>query len=136
MGYRVVVVGATGNVGREMLTTLSERNFPADEVAAVASARSAGKKISFGDDKTLIVKDLEKFDFTGYDIALFSAGGETAKKHAPRAAQAGCVVIDNSSFWRMDPDVPLVVPEVNPGAIAQFEKRRIDRKSTRLNSSH
>jgi len=125
MGYRVAVVGATGNVGREMLATLAERNFPADEVAAVASARSAGKKVSFGDSKTLIVKDLEKFDFTGYDIALFSAGGETAKKHAPRAAQAGCVVIDNSSYFRMDPDVPLVVPEVNPDAIRQFEKRRI-----------
>jgi aspartate-semialdehyde dehydrogenase len=125
MGYRVAVVGATGNVGREMLSTLAERNFPADEMAAVASSRSAGKKVSFGDSKTLVVKDLEKFDFAGYDIALFSAGGETAKKHAPRAAQAGCVVIDNSSFFRMASDVPLVVPEVNPDAIGQYEKRRI-----------
>jgi aspartate-semialdehyde dehydrogenase len=125
MGYRVAVVGATGNVGREMLTTLSERNFPVDEVAAVASARSAGKRVSFGDEKTLVVKDLEKFDFTGYDIALFSAGGETAKKHAPRAAQQGCIVIDNSSHFRMDPEVPLVVPEVNPGDIAQYKKRGI-----------
>jgi aspartate-semialdehyde dehydrogenase len=125
MGYRVAVVGATGNVGREMLTTLSERSFPADEVAAVASSRSVGKRVSFGDTKTLVVKDLATFDFTGYDIALFSAGGETAKVHAPRAAQAGCVVIDNSSYWRMNADVPLVVPEVNPEAIRQFEKRRI-----------
>jgi aspartate-semialdehyde dehydrogenase len=125
MGYRVAVVGATGNVGREMLATLAERNFPADEVAAVASARSVGKKVSFGDSKTLTVKDLEKFDFTGYDIALFSAGGETAKKHAPRAAQAGCIVIDNSSHFRMDPEIPLVVPEVNADAIGQYEKRRI-----------
>jgi len=125
MGYRVAVVGATGNVGREMLSTLAERNFPADEIAAVASSRSVGKKVSFGDSKTLVVKDLEKFDFAGYDIALFSAGGETAKKHAPRAAQAGCVVIDNSSFFRMVSDVPLVVPEVNPDAIGQYEKRRI-----------
>jgi aspartate-semialdehyde dehydrogenase len=125
MGYRVAVVGATGNVGREMLATLAERNFPVDEVAAVASSRSVGKKVSFGDSKTLTVKDLEKFDFTGYDIALFSAGGETAKKHAPRAAQAGCIVIDNSSNFRMDPEVPLVVPEVNPDAIGQYEKRRI-----------
>jgi aspartate-semialdehyde dehydrogenase len=125
MGYRIAVVGATGNVGREMLTTLSERSFPTDEVAAVASSRSVGKKVSFGDTKTLVVKDLAKFDFTGYDIALFSAGGETAKVHAPRAAQAGCVVIDNSSYWRMDPEIPLVVPEVNPDAIRQFEKRRI-----------
>jgi aspartate-semialdehyde dehydrogenase len=125
MGYRIAVVGATGNVGREMLSTLAERNFPADEVAAVASSRSAGKKVSFGDSKTLVVKDLEKFDFAGYDIALFSAGGETAKKHAPRAAQAGCIVIDNSSFFRMDPEIPLVVPEVNPDAIGRYEKRRI-----------
>jgi aspartate-semialdehyde dehydrogenase len=125
MGYRVAVVGATGNVGREMLSTLAERNFPVDEVAAVASARSVGKKVSFGDSKTVIIKDLEKFDFTGYDIALFSAGGETAKKHAPRAAQAGCVVIDNSSHFRMDPEIPLVVPEVNPDAIALYEKRYI-----------
>jgi aspartate-semialdehyde dehydrogenase len=125
MGYRIAVVGATGNVGREMLQTLIERNFPADEVAAVASARSVGKKVSFGDSKTLVVKDLEKFDFTGYDVALFSAGGETAKKHAPRAAQAGCVVVDNSSHFRMDPDVPLIVPEVNPDAIRLYEKRRI-----------
>jgi aspartate-semialdehyde dehydrogenase len=125
MGYRIAVVGATGNVGREMLATLAERNFPADEVAAVASSRSAGKKVSFGDSKTLVVKDLEKFDFAGYDIALFSAGGDTAKKHAPRAAKAGCVVIDNSSAFRMDSDVPLVVPEVNPDAIGQYEKCRI-----------
>ncbi len=125
MGYRVAVVGATGNVGREMLKTLAERNFPADEVAAVASARSLGKKVSFGDSKTLLVKDLEKFDFAGYDVALFSAGGETAKKHAPRAAKAGCIVIDNSSHFRMDPEIPLVVPEVNSDAIAQYKKRGI-----------
>ena len=126
MGYRVVVVGATGNVGREMLNILAEREFPLDEVAAVASARSQGNVIDFGDtDKTLKVQNLEHFDFTGWDMALFAAGSAATKLHAPRAAAAGCVVIDNSSLYRMDPDVPLIVPEVNPDAIAGYKKRNI-----------
>ena len=126
MGYRVVVVGATGNVGREMLNILAEREFPLDEIAAVASARSQGNVIDFGDtDKTLKVQNLEHFDFTGWDMALFAAGSAATKLHAPRAAAAGCVVIDNSSLYRMDPDVPLIVPEVNPDAIAGYKKRNI-----------
>ncbi len=123
--FRVAVVGATGAVGREMLKTLAERNFPISEVAAVASARSAGGQVSFGEDRVLTVKNLDKFDFTGWDIALFSIGEAISAIHAPRAAAAGCVVIDNSSQFRMDPDVPLVVPEVNPQDIAKFAKRNI-----------
>jgi aspartate-semialdehyde dehydrogenase len=126
MGYRVAVVGATGNVGREILNILAERQFPLDEVAAVASARSTGDEIDFGDSgETLRVKNLEHFDFTGWDIALFSAGGDVSKIHAPRAAQAGCTVIDNSSAFRMDPDVPLIVPEVNADAIGGYAKKNI-----------
>lgn len=125
MGYKVAVVGATGNVGRELLNILAERNFPADEVVALASGRSAGRELSFGDDKVLKVQDLEKFDFTGTDIGLFSPGAKVSAVHAPRAAKAGCVVIDNTSQFRMDPDVPLVVPEVNPGAIAGYAKKGI-----------
>src|SRR5881628_3634696 len=126
MGYRVAVVGATGNVGREMLNILAERQFPLDEVAAVASARSTGDVIDFGDtDEKLKVKNLEHFDFAGWDIALFAAGSGPSKIHAPRAAQAGCTVIDNSSLYRMDPDVPLIVPEVNPQAIDLYRKRNI-----------
>ena len=125
MGYKVAVVGATGNVGREMLQILSEREFPVDEVAAVASGRSAGREVSFGDDGVLKVRDLEHFDFSGYDIALFSPGARVSAVHAPRAARAGCVVIDNTSRFRMDPDVPLVVPEVNAGAVAGYGKRNI-----------
>ncbi|QPQ55791.1 aspartate-semialdehyde dehydrogenase [Allosphingosinicella flava] len=126
MGYRVVVVGATGNVGREMLNILAERQFPLDEVAAVASARSTGDEIDFGDSgETLRVKNLEHFDFAGWDIALFAAGSEASKIYAPKAAAAGCVVIDNSSLYRMDPDVPLIVPEVNPEAIADYRKKNI-----------
>src|SRR5213075_1855033 len=126
MGYRVAVVGATGNVGREILNVLAERQFPLDEVAAVASARSTGDEIDFGDSgKTLKVKNLEHFDFSGWDIALFSAGASTSVAHAPRAAAAGCTVIDNSSAFRMDPDVPLIVPEVNPAAIAGYRKKNI-----------
>ena len=126
MGYRVAVVGATGNVGREMLTILAEREFPLDEVAAVASSRSTGTEIDFGDtDKMLKCKNIEHFDFTGYDIALFSAGSGPAKEYAPKAAAAGCVVIDNSSYYRMDPDVPLIVPEVNPDAIDGYTKKNI-----------
>ncbi len=125
MGYRVAVVGATGNVGREILNTLSERNFPADEVVALASRASAGKEISFGEDKTLEVKSLENFDFTGIDFGLFSPGSSVSRVHAPRAAEAGCIVIDNTSEFRMDEDVPLIVPEVNRDAIADFRQRNI-----------
>lgn len=125
MGYKVAVVGATGNVGREMLNILAERNFPVDEVFAVASKRSAGTEISFGEDTVLKVKDLDTFDFTGIDIALSSPGASVSKVFAPRAASQGCVVIDNTSHFRMDPDVPLVVPEVNPHAVAGYKKRGI-----------
>src|SRR4029078_11905154 len=104
MGYRVAVVGATGNVGREMLATLAEREFPLAEVAAVASPRSTGTEGEFGETgKLLKCKNIEHCDFAGFDIALFSAGSGPAKEYAPKAAAAGCVVIDNSSFWRMDP---------------------------------
>src|SRR5947208_968932 len=126
MGYRVAVVGATGNVGREMLNILAERQFPLDEVAAVASSRSTGDIIDFGDSgKTLKVANLEHFDFADWDMALFAAGSGPTKIHAPRAAQAGCTVIDNSSLYRMDPDVPLIVPEVNAGAISGYTKKNI-----------
>jgi len=124
MGYRVVVVGATGTVGREMLNVLAERAFDADEVAAVASRRSEGKQISFG-EKTLSVEVLEDFDFAGWDIGLFSPGASVSSTYAPKAARAGCVVIDNSSHFRMDPDVPLVVPEVNPEAVNDYTRKRI-----------
>ena len=116
MGYRVVVAGATGNVGREMLNILAEREFPVDEIAALASRKSLGTEISFG-DKTVKTRDLDTFDFTGWDIALFAVGSEATKIYAPRAAAAGCVVIDNSSLYRYDPAIPLIVPEVNADAI-------------------
>ena len=125
MGYRVAVVGATGNVGREMLQILAERNFPADDVVALASATSAGKEASFGDKAILKVQDLAKFDFKGIDIVLSSPGAKVSAEHSPRAAKAGAVVIDNTSYWRMDPDVPLVVPEVNARAIAGYKGRGI-----------
>jgi aspartate-semialdehyde dehydrogenase len=126
MGYRVVVVGATGNVGREMLNILAEREFPLDEVAAVASSRSAGSMIDFGDSgRELKVQNIEHFDFASWDMALFAAGSAVSKEYAPRAAAAGCTVIDNSSLYRMDPDVPLVVPEVNAEAIAGYRKKNI-----------
>src|SRR5580698_11243099 len=125
MSYRVAVVGATGAVGREMLKTLHERNFPIKEIAALASARSAGAKVSFGGKEILTVQSLESFDFRGWDIGLFSPGASVSAIHAPRAAEAGCVVIDNTSQFRMDHDVPLVAPEVNPHALRQFAKRRI-----------
>ena len=125
MGFRVAVVGATGNVGREMLTTLAERNFPADEIVALASSASVGKEVSYGEDDVLKVHALDTFDFKGIDIVLSSPGGKVSAVFAPRAAKAGAVVIDNTSYWRMDPDVPLVVPEVNPHAIAGYEKRGI-----------
>ncbi|WP_025896921.1 aspartate-semialdehyde dehydrogenase [Sneathiella glossodoripedis] len=124
MGYNVAVVGATGNVGREMLNILHERQFPVAKVTALASKRSTGKQVSFG-DKTLTVENLDGFDFTGYDFALFSAGGSISEKYAPVAASQGCIVIDNSSHYRMDPDVPLIVPEVNPQAAAGYTKKNI-----------
>ena len=126
MGYRVVVVGATGNVGREMLNILAEREFPADEIAAVASPRSTGDVIDYGDTgRELRVKNIEHFDFAGWDMALFAAGSDVSKVNAPKAAGAGCTVIDNSSLYRMDPDVPLIVPEVNPEAIDLYKRRNI-----------
>src|SRR6476659_9160270 len=125
MGYSVAVVGAPGNVGREMLQILAERNFPADDVVALASSRSVGRQVSFGDDKVLKVHDLAKFDFKGIDIVLSSPGAKVSAEHTPRAAKAGGVVIDNTSYWRMDPDVPLVVPEVNREAIKGYKARGI-----------
>jgi aspartate-semialdehyde dehydrogenase len=126
MGYRVAVVGATGNVGREMLAILAERSFPIDEVAAVASSRSVGTEVELGDTgKMLKCHNLEHFDFSGWDMALFAAGSGPTATYAPIAAAAGCVVIDNSSLYRMDPDVPLIVPEVNPEAIDGYKKRNI-----------
>jgi aspartate-semialdehyde dehydrogenase len=124
MGYKVAVVGATGNVGREMLDILAERRFPADEVVAIASRRSQGVEVSFG-DKTLKVKALENYDFADIDICLMSAGGAVSKEWSPKIAAKGAVVIDNSSAWRMDPDVPLVVPEVNADAVKGFTKKGI-----------
>src|SRR5262245_42261245 len=124
MGYKVAVVGATGNVGREMVDVLAERNFPADEVVAVASRRSQGVECSFG-DKTLKVKALNHFDFSDIDICLMSAGVAVSKEWSPKIAAQGAVVIDNSSAWRMDPDVPLIVPEVNADAISGFTRKNI-----------
>lgn len=124
MGYKVVVAGATGNVGREMLNILAEREFPVDEIAALASRKSLGTEISFG-DKTVKTKDLDTFDFTGWDIALFAVGSEATKIYAPRAAAAGCIVIDNSSLYRYDPAVPLIVPEVNADAIMGYKNKNI-----------
>src|SRR6201993_3799696 len=116
MGYRVAVVGATGNVGREMLATLAEREFPADDVAALASSRSIGKEVSFGEDDVLKVQGLDTFDFRGIDLVLSSPGAKVSAVFAPRATKAGAVVIDNSSWFRMEPDVPLGVPVVHPQA--------------------
>ena len=124
MGYRVVVAGATGNVGREMLNILAEREFPVDEIAALASRKSLGTEVSFG-DKTLKTKDLDTFDFEGWDIALFAIGSEATKQYAPKAARSGCVVIDNSSLYRYDPEVPLIVPEVNADAIEGYRAKMI-----------
>src|SRR5438105_4379844 len=124
MGYKVAVVGATGNVGREMLSILAERTFPADEVVAMASRRSQGTEVSFG-DKTLKVKATEHYDFSDVDICLMSAGSAVSKEWSPRIAAAGAVVIDNSSCWRYDADVPLIVPEVNANAVVGFRKRGI-----------
>jgi aspartate-semialdehyde dehydrogenase len=124
MGYKVAVIGATGNVGREMLNILAEREFPAEEVFAIASRRSMGVEVSYG-ERRLKCRDLETFNFHGVDFALMSAGSGVAKEWAPRIAAQGCVVIDNSSCWRYDPDVPLVVPEVNADAVAGFTKKNI-----------
>ncbi|MCC7283467.1 MAG: aspartate-semialdehyde dehydrogenase [Acetobacteraceae bacterium] len=125
MSYRVAVVGATGAVGREMLKTLVQRRFPVSEVIALASGRSAGAEVGFGEKQVLKVRNLETFDFSGVDIGLFSPGASVSAVHAPRAAAAGCVVIDNTSQFRMEPDIPLVVPEVNPQALAQVARRGI-----------
>ena len=124
MAYNIVVVGATGKVGREMLNILSERDFPIKEIVALASRRSIGTEVSYG-DKTLKTKDLEGFNFSGYDIALFAIGSDATKEHAPRAAKSGCLVIDNSSLYRYDPEVPLIVPEVNSNAIFDFKNKNI-----------
>ncbi|MGY4396037.1 aspartate-semialdehyde dehydrogenase [Sphingomonas sp. UYAg733] len=126
MGYRVVVAGATGNVGREMLNILAEREFPADEIAVVASSRSQGLMVDYGDTgKQFKVQNIEHFDWTGWDMALFAIGSEATAVYAPIAAKAGCTVIDNSSLYRMDPDVPLIVPEVNPEAIDGYLRKNI-----------
>lgn len=125
MGYKIAVVGATGNVGRELLQVMAEREFPADEVVALASSRSLGREISYGENKVLKVQDLALFDFKGTDIVLSSPGAKVSAEYSPKAAKAGAVVIDNTSHFRMDPDVPLVVPEVNPDAIAGFTKKGV-----------
>jgi aspartate-semialdehyde dehydrogenase len=124
MGLKVAVVGATGNVGHEMLNILEERQFPATEVVAIASRRSQGREVSYG-DRTLKCQALENYDFTGTDIVMMSAGGGVSKEWSPKIAKTGAVVIDNSSTWRMDPDVPLIVPEVNADAIAGYIKKNI-----------
>ena len=122
MGYKVVVVGATGNVGREMLSILSESQFPGDEIAALASRRSLGTEVSFG-DQTIITKDLDTFDFEGWEIALFAIGSDATRTFAQKAAAKGCIVIDNSSLYRYDPKVPLIVPEVNAEAITGYTEK-------------
>lgn len=124
MGFKVAIVGATGNVGREMLNILEERGFPADEVVPLASRRSQGTEVSYG-DKTLKVKALDNYDFSDTDICLMSAGGSVSQEWSPKIGAQGCVVIDNSSAWRYDAEVPLIVPEVNPDAIAGFTKKNI-----------
>ena len=124
MSCSVVVVGASGNVGREILNILDERSFPVSKIAAVASRKSLGKAVSFG-DQDLRIQDIETFDFTEWQIALFAIGSEATKKYAPLAARSGCLVIDNSSLYRYDPLVPLIVPEVNPVEISKFNNRGI-----------
>ncbi|MCP4208729.1 MAG: aspartate-semialdehyde dehydrogenase [Shimia sp.] len=124
MGYRIVVAGATGNVGREMLNILEERQFPVDEIAVLASRRSQGTEVTFA-DKTLKIQDIDQFDFAGWDMALFAIGSDATKKYAPIAAAANCVVIDNSSLYRYDPDVPLIVPECNASDIHGYSKKNI-----------
>ncbi len=124
MGYKIVVVGATGNVGHEMLNILAERGFPVDEIAVLASRKSLGTEVSFG-EQTLVTQDLDTFDFGGWDISLWAVGSDATKKYAPKAAAAGCVVIDNSSLYRYDPEIPLIVPEVNPGAVHDYKNKNI-----------
>ncbi len=125
MGYKVAVVGATGAVGREIMTTLAERGFPIDDLVPLASERSAGMQVSFGEDEVLKVRDLASFDFKGTELVLSSPGARVSAEFSPIAARAGAVVVDNTSHFRMDPDVPLVVPEVNPDAIAGYARRHI-----------
>jgi aspartate-semialdehyde dehydrogenase len=125
MGYKVAVVGATGAVGREMLKTLAERNFPIDNIAALASERSVGSKVSFGEDDEIKVQNLATFDFRGTDLVFSSPGAKISAEFSPKAAKKGAVVIDNTSQFRMDPDVPLVVPEVNPQALKGYGKKNI-----------
>ncbi|MGG5811396.1 aspartate-semialdehyde dehydrogenase [Falsiroseomonas sp. CW058] len=125
MGYKLAVVGATGTVGREILKTLAERNFPAEDVVALSTGRAGGQEVSFGEDRVLRVKGLEGFDFGDTDLAFFSAGAAAAAAHAPRAAAAGCAVIDDSPRFRMEPDVPLIVPEVNAAALKGMRRRRV-----------
>jgi len=124
MGFKIAIAGATGNVGREMLNILEERGFPADEVVALASRRSVGTEVSYG-DRTLKVKALDTYDFSDTDICLMSAGGSVSKEWSPRIGKQGCVVIDNSSAWRYDQDVPLIVPEVNPDAVSGLTRKNI-----------
>ncbi|MFY8140852.1 MAG: aspartate-semialdehyde dehydrogenase [Caulobacter sp.] len=124
MGYRVAVVGATGNVGRELFNILEEVNFPVDKIHAIASRKSIGVEVSFG-EKILKCEDIEQFDFSTVDIVLMSAGGAVSKAWSEKIGKAGAIVIDNSSTWRMDPDVPLIIPEVNPDAIEGFRKKNI-----------
>src|SRR3954454_10604681 len=124
MGYRVAVVGATGNVGREMLNILEEVNFPVEKIHAIASRKSIGVEVSFG-EKIVKCEDIEQFDFSTVDLVLMSVSGAFSKQWAEKIGKAGPIVIDNSSAWRMDPDVPLVVPEVNPDAVAGFRKKNI-----------
>ena len=126
MGYRIVVAGATGNVGREMINILAEREFPLDDLAVLASSRSVGDTVDYGETgRQYRIQNIEHFDPTGWDMALFAIGSEATKLHAPRFAAAGCTVIDNSSLYRMDPDVPLIVPEVNPQAIDGYTRKNI-----------
>ena len=125
MGYNIAIAGATGNVGRELMQILAERNFPADNIYALASSRSVGKEVSYGEDKTISVEDMEHFDFSKVDLVFSSPGGKVSEKFSPKAAAAGAVVIDNTSVFRMDPDIPLVVPEVNPEALDGYNKKNI-----------
>ncbi len=125
MKYNLAIVGATGNVGREMLNILSERKFPVNDIFPLASRKSAGKSISFGEQDVLSVQDLATFDFSDTEIALFSAGSDVSKEYAPKAAEQGCIVIDNTSYFRMDSDVPLIIPEVNIEALSQYKERNI-----------
>ncbi len=125
MSYRIAVVGATGNVGREILRIIKERNFPVDEIVALASSRSKGREVSFGEEQVLKVQALEDFDFKGVQLAFFAPGSQVSAQYAPRAARAGAIVIDKSSYFRLDKDVPLVVPEVNPEALKDYKKKNI-----------